>query len=688
MFDILNYFLTYFILIVPTIYLFLIFYRLRKNILSSKIILVIYIFLTVLLLHKIIFFDQTLSAQDFNNIQIPFFESLIKSLNEYSLVPIWDNTFGGGYDVFSNPLAFYFSSFTFIFYFVNDTYLATNFYIAFQILLLGIFSYLFLKELGFQKYASFAGSLLLTFNGFVLMRLSPGVGPEYLFTYKWVPLVLLFSYTFFYKAIKKDFIYLAISLAFLFEGNPNIAFSSLILWLVFIFVFGQYKKIEFYLNILKLGLFSFMIYCVKILPGILLMVSSEGRISEVVGGWRATRVIVERILSYYLPIKDTYLPGPFTPGLMGFIVFILGILLVLYTSIKSKTFDKKYLFSFLITFIGLILTSANFLSELIFSLPLFNRITINPSFYVFLLIPIGIFASAFWDSILNKFPKYNRALLVVIFLISFISFYEVLRGPSIFGKSSYSFNFDKMPVSEIKEYKLYEALKNKTDGNFVFLDANKVFNLPNVTKVYNLKDINRHSYFYGTAFRNELKDLDRISFYKTHANFLISIKDIDDKDLELIEKIDMGNYLKDFQNYAVLINKSAYFNLITINGWDQFLRIYKVQDFVPIKSVSLNSNHPYNYSYLLNEKNIKDGLGITSISFSNNWVIKKQSGENVKYFENENGLVVLENVKPYEIIYFTYVNLYIYFGLLISLVALIYILKDFYKKEILVPKNY
>lgn len=686
MFDLLNYFLTYFVIFVPLIYLFLILYRLRESIFNSKIIILTYTFLVILLLHKVIFFDQTLSAQDFNNIQIPFFESLNKSLKEHSLVPIWDNSFGGGFDVFSNPLAFYFSSFTFIFYFVNDTYLAANFYIASQIILLGIFSFLFLKELGFQKYTSFAGSLLLTFNGFVLMRLSPGVGPEYLFTYKWLPLVLLFSYTFFYKNFKKDFIFLAISLAFLFEGNPNIAIAGLILWLVFIFIFGQFKKIEFYLNILKLGLFSFMIYCVKILPGFLLMISSEGRISEIVGGWRSTRVIVERILSYYLPLKDTYLPGPFTPGLIGFSIFILGVLLVLLLGVKNKSIEKKYIFAFTASVLGLMLTSLNPISEFIFALPFFNRLTINPSFYIFLIIPLGIFASAFWDIILNKFPKKSWVLIFLIFLVSFISFLEVLRGPSTFGKSSYSFNFDKMPVSEIEEYKLYKALKYKADGNFVFIDANKIFNLPNITKIYGLKDINRHSYFYGSAFQNELNESEKIAFYKTHANYLISLKDIDDKDLEIVEKVDMTNYLKDYLNYAVLINKNDFSNLVSINDWDQYLRVYKVQDSVSIKSVSLNSNHPYYYSYLLNEKNIKDGYGITSVSFSNNWVIKNQKGENVKYLEGENGLLVLENVKPYEIIYFTYVNLYIYFGLLISFCTFIIVIKDFYKKEILALK--
>jgi hypothetical protein len=304
-----------------------------------------------------------------------------------------------------------------------------------------------------------------------------------------------------------------------------------------------------------------------------------------------------------------------------------------------------------------------------------------------LILPLGIFASAFWDIVFDKFKKNNYLIIVMIIFVSSASFYEVLKGPSFFGKSSYSFNFSKMPVSEIEDYNLYKALKNKIDGNFVFLDAKKIFNLPNVTKIYQLKDINKYSYFYGSAFQKEIADSEKFSFYKTHSNYLISINDIKDNDLELIEKISMKNYLNDYQNNAILINKNPYSDLVTISGWDQFLKIYKVKDSVSVKSISLNNNHPYHYSYLLNENNIKDNYGITSISYSKNWVIKNQKGDNINYYRDANGLLVLENVKPYEIIYFTYVNLYIYIGLMLSLVAFIFVVKYFYKYELTDLKN-
>jgi hypothetical protein len=682
MFDLLNYFLTYFVVFIPVIFLLLVLYRLRLEILNSKLIVLIYLGFTVILLHKLLFFDQTLSAQDFNNIQIPFFKNLESSLENYKMVPIWDNSFGGGYDVFSNPLAFYFSTFAFLFYFISDTYFAANLYITAQIFLLGIFSFLFLKELGFRKYSAFFGSLLLTFNGFVLMRLSPGVGIEYLFTYKWLPAVLLFSYTYFFKNVKKDFIFLTISLAFLFEGNPNIAFASFLIWFIFILVLCGLKKLDIYINIFKLTLSAILLYAVKLVPGIFLMLTTEGRISEVVGGWRTTRVALERILGYFLPIKDTYLPGPFTPGLVGFIFFILGLLLVIFISIKHKKLERKNLFAFISIIIGLVLTSANQVSDIIFALPIFNRITINPSFYIFLIIPLGILASEFWDFVLSIFRKYEKVIILLILGISAISFFEILKGPSLFGNSSYSFNFDKMKISEFESYDLYSVLKNKTEGNFVFLEGNKVFNLPNVTKFYELKDINKHNYFYGSSFQNEQQLENKLSFYKLHANYIISIYDIKDEDLELVETVSMVSYLDGNQNYAILINKSFFDNLITTDGWDQNLRIYRVKDTIENKSVSLASNHPYSYSYLLNEKNIEEGKALTSISYSPHWKINTQDGTKLNFSKDQNGLLVIENVKPYETVYFTYVNIYIYIGLLLSTITFIAIAYIFYKDEI------
>jgi hypothetical protein len=682
MFDFLNYLVTTFVLIAPFTYFLILIYRLKSYLLDSKFFSFCIIFLPLISLHKIIFFDQTLSAQDFNNIQIPFYESFRNSLHQYFLVPIWDNTFGGGFDSFSNPLAFYFSTFALIFYITNDVYLGANLYIYFQLVFLGMASYVLLRELGFKKFASFGSSIFLTFNGFVMMRLSPGIGIEYLYTYKWIPLLLLFTFSYFYKKIKTDWIFVSISLAFLFEGNPNIAFASILFWIIFTLFFSVTKKVETYVSLVKIGLLSILIYSIKLIPGFYLMTTSGGRISELVSGWRVSRVSIDRLLSYYLPLKDNFLPGPFTPGLIGFTIFILGIFTVLYIFLKNRKIEKIYQFSFLSLLLGILICSENFISTILFSLPIFNRLTINPSFYIFLIFPVGVFAGFFYNFLIENFPKKEKIIYLLISVLSIISFFEVLRGPAIFGKSSYSFNFDKMKIAEIETYDLFNNLKTKTDGSFTFIEGNKIFNLPNVTKIFNLKDTNKHIYFYGSSFQKELSKEDAINFHKLHSNYLITLNEVQDSDLEFLDKVSMHNYLKDYQNYAILINKDNYYKLIQNTGWDENLRIYRVKDSFPKKSANLSSLHPYSYSLLLNEKNIENSFAFTSISYSKNWIIKKQNGKAVEYEKDVNGFLLLKDVKPYEIIYFTYVNYYIYFGFLLSFISYFFVIYYFIKFNI------
>ena len=688
MFDALNHFLTIFVLVAPVTYFLLILFRFKKGLLESKYFILLLIIFPIILLYKLLFFNQTLSAHDFNNIQIPFFESLRNSLQKNSLVPIWNTNFGAGFDVFSNPLAYYFSSFSFLLYFFKNTYLATNTYLLLQIIFLGIFSFLFLRELSFNKIASFIGSLILTFNGFVIMRLSPGVGVEYLFAYKWLPLILLFSYSVFFKKNRTDLIFLAISLAFSFEGNLNISISIGIMWVFFLFFISNLKNIEFYKDLFKTGFLAFAIYAVKLIPGVDLMLNTQGRISSVVSGWRATRVVINKLAWYFLPTKDSYVAGPFTPGILGFLIFIFGLTLFIYFVYKRKKFANFYWFGLSSLILGLILCSTNLLSDFIFGLPFFNRLTINPSFYIFILIPIGLFGAFFVSHVFEKYNKYSRYLDLTFLAIGFLIFLEILKGPATLGKSSYSFNFNKMNYSEPQSYLLYQEIKNKTNGNFVFVDANKIFNLPGSIQSENFNNLNRSEYFYGASYFKELPDNEKISNYKIHTDYLISTKDINDNDLELISKISMQNYLKKVENIAILINKDSYELFVKNEKWDQFLRIYKVSDNFSKKAVILNSNHPYKFSFLLNEKNIENNDGLTSISYSRHWQIKNQAGKMVSFEKDSNGLMILKNVKPYETIFLTYINNYIYIGFLISLLAFFYTLHFFLKYYLkLVSKN-
>lgn len=682
MFSALNYFLTFFTLVAPLTYLLFVIYRFRKELLNSKIVIFLFFIFTIGLFHKLLFFGQTLSAQDFNNIQFPFFEYLRTSLQNYYLVPFWNPNFGGGFDVFSNPLAFYFSTFTWLFYFSKETYLTFNIYLAFQIFLTGVFSFLMLREVGFKKYSSLIGAMVLTFNGFVIMRLAPGIGTEYLFSYKWLPLIILFSFSVFKNLQKKDWIFLALSLGFVFEGNTNIAIAIWILWGVLILFITNLKFFSHFKDILKISFFALAIFAIKFLPGVDLMINSPGRISEVVTGWRVTRVSIERIISYFLPLKDSYLAGPFTPGLVGFIIFFLGFLLVIYFIFLRRKILEIQIFGFISLILGLFFTSAGSLSDYVFSLPLLNRLTINPSFYIFLLLPIGIFAASLINFVYERYSKYENYFNLLFLGVCFLIFIEILLGPSTFGKGSYSFNFNKMEISEVEKYPVNKFLLENTKGNFVFLEEDELFLLPNSVQLNNQLNLNRSDYFYGTSYFKDLSLNERLPNYKIRAENIISTRDLDDKDLQLIGKIDMREYLKDFDSNSILVIRNKYFKYIKETGWDEYLRVYKVSENIPTKSLVNYSNHPNSISFLLNENNILDNDLVTSISYSKHWVVTNSGGEKLTTEKDSNGLMIIKNVKPYENIFLNYINIYIYLGFLISLVAFCYFVYKFYKFEI------
>jgi hypothetical protein len=107
--DILNKFLIIFILVVPNLYLLIIFFRFKKLFREDFFLIIFLFLLSVIFLNKLLFRGQTLSAQDFNNIQIPFFHFFQESILTYKEPPVWNSRFGGGFDAFSNPISAYFS---------------------------------------------------------------------------------------------------------------------------------------------------------------------------------------------------------------------------------------------------------------------------------------------------------------------------------------------------------------------------------------------------------------------------------------------------------------------------------------------------------------------------------------------------------------------------------------------------
>jgi hypothetical protein len=587
-----------------------------------------------------------------------FFTFYRTSILEYHQPPIWNSLTGGGYDAFANPLAAYFSPFIPVFLLTN-VFTAANIFLFLQVFFCAVFAFSYFKILKLKDISAFLGSVIFTFNAFITMRLSPNVGVEYIYTYKWIPLLLGFTHLYIETNDKKYLLLLGIVIGSLFEGNTNLAISSGLLWIA-------YSLCNFGFKITRLlisPIVGFCVYAIKIIPFLYLLTTSDGRISEVVSSWRLGKIHIQDFLIYFIPYKKLFYTPAFTPGLIGTSVFICG--LIYFLIVKRNSLKKHRLVQsmLVILMLGTISTTYNPLSALLFTLPVFNHITIIPSFIIFLLLPVVIISALFVDQV-NKGAF--KGFMTLIFAI--LIYLEVLLGFAPLGLRSYSFNFLKMSYKEeyakVPYYKHLASLK----GTHVFLDNSEMFFIPFYSNLHNTYTLNDFEYFYGSTPNNALTKEKILKNSYAYADYYISTVNLEPEFTKLAElSIPEFNGLN-YQNYAVLDKEFSFKNLVN-QGWDQKLRIYKLTQ-PQTRTLGKTDTHPTmiteRLKYISGRKTMK-----TSITYSPFW----KSANSITISRGKYGYMELTNVNSQSMVLLNYINPFIYIGLLISGVIYFYTLR-------------
>ena len=682
--DILNKFLIIFILVVPNLYLLIIFFRFKKRFREDFFLIIFLFLLSVIFLNKLLFKGQTLSAQDFNNIQIPFFHFFRESILTYKEPPIWNSRFGGGFDAFSNPISAYFSPFNFVFLIFKDVYTASSIFILLQLFLISTFSFIFFRELRFNKAVSFFGAVVFTFNGFVTMRLSPGVGIEYLYSYKWIPLIMVFTFLYFKNYRTFDLVLLSLSFALSFEGNLNIVISMWFFWfLLIVFVYGKdaVKNIK---KLIFVPVLSFFIFAIKILPFLYLMKTSTGRISESVGkGWRINdKIKMGEFWSYFPPFRHLFGAAVFTPGLIASIFFFLCLIVLLVRVFTKKKIDKIFIFFLLSIFMGFILVTYNPLSDFLFKLPLFNRLTIVPAFMVLIFVPAYIMSVYGLDMsvkfLMKKINIKNKSFVdlfgkFIVLGISCLVFLEILIGPSTFGNNTYSFNFAKMDRDEVYAIPPYNVLKDLKPGVFLFYDNSDTFLYPYAVSILDLYTLNTFKYFYSPVEDKELLKKASLFDIEGRTDYILSTQKLEDRNLILLKEVSTSGLIDDFDSYSILDKRYNYLNLQSDLSWEEKLYIYSSTDNTAEKYWKRTDNNPVMASFV--RENEKDGVSkkvYSSIKYSPWWKI---AGKNeIKIGKDDFGYLWLDGVNPGEKVEIFYFNPFIYLGMLLSIIGLLCVL--------------
>ncbi len=624
-----------------------------------------FLLLVGIFLNKLLFFNQSLAQQDFNNIQIPLFYFFRTSLLKFFSPPLWNSSFCGGFDAFSNPLAGYLSFFNWVFLFSSDVYRSFNIFISLQIFFCLVSAYVMLKTFGFSKAASFFGAIIYSFNGFVTMRLSPGVGLEYLFAYKWIPLILVFSKKYLDNRKGLDLLGLAIVFAFSLEGNTNIVIAAGVLWIVYLLT--EYRKLFLSrFKILIVPIFSLFIYALKIFPVIDLISNKESRFSQSVGGWRASNFDIPMFPKAFLPIKFGFTNGVFTPGILAISFFLIGLIvaLIIWSRTKKPVLEGFY-FVLITLILAFFITIENPIYYFFYSLPVLSMVTIIPSFLIMFIVPI-VFLSAYGFSLLLKYLD-KRIYLIAVVAVPALVFLEVLLGPSTFGKDTYSFNFAKMNyVDEVSGFSHYNVLGKQKSGLFTIINNPKLFIYPNSIALLNLSTLNNPIYFFGCNNQETLIN-SNLGEIKKHSDYIFSMYPVTDKDLTLIDKIDMDTMLK-LKSHAVFENVDKYLALYD-TGWNDDMYIYGVKcvgDCV-LKNYSKN---PAEFKIDVSDQTFSpDKVISTSINYSK-WLKAKSNGKYLTTSKGELGYMSMRgNIG--DSVSFYYINPYIYLGFAVSFISLV-----------------
>jgi hypothetical protein len=691
---VINVILTAFLIIVPTLYLVIALWLLKKDIKDNWLHLGFLILLSVVFLNKLLFTQQTLAAKDFNNIQVPMFQFFSTSIRSYFLPPIWNNSFSGGFDVFESPLSSYFSAFNWVFVIGSNVYKSFGFFILAQICLCAVFSYLMLRTFQFKKTSALLGAVLFTFNGFVVMRLSEGLGIEYLYTYKWLPLVLLATNKYLDQQDKRWLILLAISLAMLFEGNTNIVVSTVIMWLLYLFT--EYRNsVKFISKFIGAGLLAVAIYAVKLVPFIDLALSNVSRFTNNTSGWRQGNIDWEMFPRILFPVQFNFNNAIVTPGVVGMILVLLGFLIsMIFLVINRKPAFIGFYFAIVSLIFALFSTIEGPLYNLFYSLPVLNKLTQIPTFLIFYIIPFVLFGSYFVEKLTCEIEKtkiYSKLPLVgVIYslILPMLVFTEVLLGPSTFGNKTFSFNFAKMNISETYDFPHYKLLAKQPRGLFIFPDnANSyIFLYPYGITQANLITLNGYHYFYGSLSEKDLVAAG-LNEVKTRADYIISLNPVEnDPDLRLLGKVSMSK-TKDFRSFAVYANLYDYQNLYS-TGWNDDLYIYKVT-CVTNCALKNYSQNPVEFPIFLDSNDTRATIS-TSIAYSR-WLHVTYQGKEATIGKDPYGYLTVKlnpseggadaTFKSVRRLYFEYINPYIYFGFAVSLGAFVAVIAILFKAK-------
>jgi hypothetical protein len=376
--------------------------------------------LVVLFLSRFVIGTNAIVQKDANLLQVPFFMSYRDTIRGFLQLPLWNPYLWSGTANLAHPLSHVFHPTIFL-SLVLPAYKAFNLSLLLAVFFSASFMFLFVRELGQPGGVALVSSVAYAFNEFTLDRLGASTGPgvEYLYSYSVVPLSLALLF----RAIKtrrhrySHAILFGLSLAFVMNGNPNQLYYAILLCALFlgyvIVACNANHDMGFKTSVLLIGLVVLLLVnAVELIPYFeFQQVSAGRRLHSDPGGWRMKGISWSQLPGLFLPHIE---PLHFGYGSrVGWVALVLAVLSLLGL---RRSHERRIIIAMLLVLVfGVLLVTQSPLFALMWQwVPLFSRISMIPSVFIFFTIPLSVLAGIGSKILTHKSP----AQILIALLIS------------------------------------------------------------------------------------------------------------------------------------------------------------------------------------------------------------------------------------------------------------------------------
>lgn len=217
--------------------------------------------------------------------------------------PLWNSLQFGGYPLMATFQSAVFYPLNFL-YFLFEIPTAWSLQVIFQPILIGTFTYLFLRNLGLSKIGSLLGSVAYSYSGFNLIWLEYNVHGH---VAALIPLILFLTD----KLLREKRMYWGVLLSLsvgaqVFAGYPQLTFYTALITLFWVILrtkgnLFSWKKLQSIFVVGSFGLLGLLLSSVQFIPGWELLSNSQRITEGVSGGFEVAFLPWKQLITIFIP---------------------------------------------------------------------------------------------------------------------------------------------------------------------------------------------------------------------------------------------------------------------------------------------------------------------------------------------------------------------------------------------------